>query len=52
MTSVPTYLRDHGGLYQKDPRQAALRWFRDAKYHLSLHYGPYSLPGRREWVQQ
>jgi alpha-L-fucosidase len=51
MASVPPYLRDHSDLYHKDPRQAALRWFRDAKYGLFLHYGLYSLLGRHEWVQ-
>jgi len=51
MGTVPAYLRDYADLYEKNPRQAALQWFRDAKYGLFLHYGLYSLLGRHEWVQ-
>jgi alpha-L-fucosidase len=31
-------------------RDAARRWFADARYGLFLHYGLYSLLGRGEWV--
>ncbi len=51
MPQVPSYLSDYADLYAQDPRAAALRWFRDAKYGLFLHYGLYSLLGRHEWVQ-
>ncbi len=51
MTTVPSYLAGYEDLYAEDPRQAALTWFRDAKYGLFLHYGLYSLLGRHEWVQ-
>ena len=51
MASIPTYLEDYSDLYQDNPRQAALEWFRQAKYGLFLHYGLYSLVGRHEWVQ-
>ena len=49
--SAPSYLAAYGELYERDPRGAALQWFRDAKYGLFLHYGLYSLVGRHEWVQ-
>jgi len=49
--SVPSYLKGYEGLYGKDPRSAALKWFRDARFGLFLHYGLYSLLGRAEWVQ-
>ena len=49
--AVPTYLRDYEREYEKNPRAAALQWFRDARYGLFLHYGLYSLLGRHEWVQ-
>ena len=51
MNDVPGYLKDYEDLYAKDPRAAALAWFREAKYGLFLTYGLYSLLGRREWVQ-
>jgi alpha-L-fucosidase len=48
---APSYLRDYEADYRRDPRAAAIRWFRDAKFGLFLHYGLYSLLGRHEWVQ-
>jgi alpha-L-fucosidase len=49
--AVPSYLRGYKELYAKDPRAAALQWFREAKFGLFIHYGLYSLLGRHEWVQ-
>lgn len=51
MTAVPAYLQSHADLYSTSPRQAALEWFKKARYGLFLHYGLYSLLGRHEWVQ-
>ncbi len=51
MPDVPSYLADYADLYQENPRQAALQWFREAKYGFFLHYGLYSLLGRHEWLQ-
>lgn len=51
MPNVPNYLSDYAMLYENDPREAARRWFREAKYGLFLHYGLYSLLARHEWVQ-
>ena len=51
MSAIPSYLADYEKLYGKNPRDAALQWFREAKYGLFLHYGLYSLLGRHEWVQ-
>lgn len=48
---VPSYLKAYGDLYASDPRQAALAWFRDARFGLFMHYGLYSLWGRGAWVQ-
>jgi alpha-L-fucosidase len=50
-SEAPSYLKGYEELYSTDPRGAALRWFRDAKYGLFLHYGLYSILGRHEWVQ-
>ncbi len=51
MPDVPSYLADYADLYATNPREAALAWFRDAKYGLFIHYGLYSLVGRHEWLQ-
>ena len=44
----PAHLSQQSG---SDPRTQALDWFRQARYGLFLHFGPYSLLGRHEWVQ-
>ena len=52
MSNVPNYLKEYyADLYAQNPRVAAIQWFNDARYGLFLHYGLYSLLGRREWVQ-
>ena len=51
MPEAPAYLASHAEAYTRDPRGAALEWFRQARYGLFLHYGLYSLLGRHEWVQ-
>ncbi len=48
---IPNYLKDYSDLYRRDPRAAAMEWFKEAKYGLFLHYGLYSILGRHEWVQ-
>jgi len=48
---VPSYLKHQAQLYQTDPREAALAWFKEARCGLFLHYGLYSLEGRHEWLQ-
>lgn len=48
---VPPYLKHYVDEYAKNPKLAALHWFREAKFGLFLHYGLYSLLGRGEWVQ-
>lgn len=48
---VPPYLKEYDRIYEKDPRQSALKWFRNAKFGLFMHYGIYSLMGQGEWVQ-
>ncbi len=49
--AVPSYLKGYEKLYAKDPRAAAIQWFRDARFGLFLHYGLFSLLERHEWVQ-
>lgn len=40
---APSYLKEYEELYARDPRQAALTWFKEAEFGLFLHYGLYSL---------
>ncbi|MHC4123463.1 MAG: alpha-L-fucosidase [Planctomycetota bacterium] len=48
---MPSFLAGYEKIYQNDPRQACIQWFRDTKFGLFIHYGLYSLLGRHEWVQ-
>ena len=41
--SVPSYLEGYEALYAEDPRQAAVKCFRESKFGLFMHYGLYSL---------
>lgn len=50
MSKIPSYLAGYEKTYAKNPRQAALEWFRNARFGLFLHYGLYSQLGRGEWV--
>ncbi|MHC4074929.1 MAG: alpha-L-fucosidase [Planctomycetota bacterium] len=49
--SVPSYLAGYEEIYQHNPRQAAIQWFREAKFGLFIHYGLYSPLENNEWVQ-
>jgi alpha-L-fucosidase len=49
--SIPSYLKGCETQYARDPRGAALQWFRSARFGLFLHYGLFSLEGREEWEQ-
>ena len=40
---IPAYLKDDEVLYAHNPRQAALKWFKEAQFGLFMHYGLYSL---------
>lgn len=48
---LPSFLRGFYGHYRENRRTATLKWFREARYGLFIHYGLYSLLGRGEWVQ-
>jgi len=49
--NIPNYLKGYEEIYRRNPREAGLQWFREARYGLFIHYGLYSLLGRHEWVQ-
>ncbi len=40
---VPSYLKGYEDIYAEDPRKAALKYFREVKFGLFMHYGLYSL---------
>ena len=45
---VPSYLKGYEELYAKNPRAAALQWFKDAKFGMMIHYCLVSVfPGGR-----
>lgn len=57
---VPSYLKGYEKSYARNPRQAALEYFKDAKFGLFIHYGLFSLmegfsqgehSKSAEWVQ-
>lgn len=48
---VPSYLEAYRETYAENPKEAAIQYFRDAKFGLFIHYGVYSLMRRGEWVQ-
>jgi alpha-L-fucosidase len=50
-SSVPSYLHNYQKEYHKNPREANLKWFENAKYGLFIHYGLYSILEKGEWVQ-
>lgn len=50
MSVVPVHLQSYQSHYGANPREAALAWFREARFGLFMHYGLYSLLGRGEWV--
>ena len=44
--ATPTYLFDYADLYNTDPHQAALNWFRAAHYGLGVDFGVHALIGK------
>lgn len=47
----PAYLKSYNEAYKKNPREANLQWFKDARFGMFIHYGLYSQLGKGEWVQ-
>jgi alpha-L-fucosidase len=49
----PAYAQPAGpGPVMSDENAQARRWFKDAKFGLSIHWGLYSLLGKGEWVME
>lgn len=48
---VPAYLQDFEEHYKENPREANLRWFKEARFGMFIHYGLYRQLGKGEWVQ-
>lgn len=48
---VPSYLDNYEPAFRENPRKANLKWFKEAKYGMFIHYGLYSMLEKGEWVQ-
>jgi len=49
--NIPSYLEEFKKEYQKNPREANLEWFKQARYGMFIHFGLYSMLEKGEWVQ-
>lgn len=47
---MPYYLKGYEAQYAQSPKEAALAWFKDARFGLFIHWGPATLYGQGEWV--
>jgi alpha-L-fucosidase len=47
---IPSYLKNYEQIYLESPKKAALKWFKNAKFGLFMHFGLYSILERGEWV--
>lgn len=47
----PRYLNAYSPIWDRDPHDANMAWFRDAGWGLFIHFGLYSMMGAGEWVQ-
>lgn len=47
---IPYFLKKYEKQYKKSPKEAALKWFEDARFGLFIHWGPASIYGKGEWV--
>lgn len=47
---MPYYLKGYEAQYAQSPKEAALAWFKDARFGLFIHWGPATLYGKGEWV--
>ncbi len=47
---IPNYLKNYKYLLEEKPKNAALEWFKQARYGLFIHYGLYSQLGENEHV--
>jgi len=50
---VPSYLKGYEKLYEKDPHDAAVKWFKNARFGLFVHYALASLlnGGKPEYIE-
>ena len=47
---MPYFLKGYEKEYKRSPKEAALAWFKDARFGLFIHWGPGSLYKKGEWV--
>lgn len=44
--TIPYFLKGYEAQYEKSPKEAALAWFKEARFGLFVHWGPASLYGK------
>ena len=47
---MPYFLKGYEKEYKRSPKEAALTWFKDARFGLFIHWGIYSHYAKAEWV--
>lgn len=47
---MPYFLKGYEKEYARSPKEAALEWFKDARFGLFIHWGPATLYKRGEWI--
>ena len=47
---MPYFLKGYEAEYARSPKEASLTWFKDARFGLFIHWGPYSLYKKGEWI--
>src|SRR5687767_3406693 len=45
------YAADESAAVKAD-RERRMKWWREAKFGMFIHWGLYSIPGRHEWVME
>lgn len=52
-SEIPSYLKEYSSVYAKQPKQAALQWFKDAGFGMFVHFSPASqlAGGTDEWMR-
>lgn len=48
--NIPYFLKPYKSLYIKNPRAATMKWFRDSRFGLFIHWGPSSVYKSGDWV--
>lgn len=50
LKEIPYFLDGYESIYKESPRKAALKWFKDARFGLFIHWGPAALYEADSWA--